>query len=188
MATLGRQIAMGAKNVATDFYNGAVKGVKKADFTVNKVIKKNNMPANLNNAASKKAMVNTLKNQLPNKTNKELAGKGIRLKPDTSTKLDNAKYKAKMTYNNKSIGAKAGNFIGSGTRSSIDIYKQMGKDEKSVFKAIQQGHKKADGSGYDMKKIAGTAVGVGVAGRIATGGGLYRDKYGNVNVPGVPFI
>ena len=188
MASLGKQIAMSAKNVASDFYNGAVKGVKKADFTVNKVIKKNQMPTNLNNAASKKAMLNTLKAQEPNRTNKELMGAGIKLKPDTSTKLDNAKYKAKMTYNNNSIGAKAGNFIGSGTRSSIDAYKQMGQNDKSILKAIQQGHKKADGPGYDMKKIAGTAVGVGVAGRIATGGGLYRDRYGNVNVPGVPFI
>ena len=98
MATLGKQIAMSAKNVASDFYNGAVKGVKKADFTVNKVIKKNQMPTNLNNAASKKAMLNTLKAQEPNRTNKELMGAGIKLKPDTSTKLDNAKYKVSCMY------------------------------------------------------------------------------------------
>lgn len=188
MATLGKQIAMSAKNVASDFYNGAVKGVKKADFTVNKVIKKNQMPTNLNNAASKKAALNTLKSMEPHRTNKELMGAGIKLKPATSNKLNNATYKAKMTYNNNSIGAQAGNFIGSGTRDSISKYKNMNQNDKSVIKAIQEGHKKADGSGYDMKKIAGTAIGVGVAGRIATGGGLYRDRYGNVNVPGIPFI
>lgn len=37
-------------------------------------------------------------------------------------------------------------------------------------------------------KVAGTAFTVGVAGRAVTGGGLYRDRYGNINVPGVPFI
>lgn len=37
-------------------------------------------------------------------------------------------------------------------------------------------------------KVAGTVATVGVAGRVATGGGLYRDRYGNINVPGVPFI
>lgn len=37
-------------------------------------------------------------------------------------------------------------------------------------------------------KVAGTAAAVGVAGRVASGGGLYRDRYGNVNVPGVPFL
>lgn len=40
----------------------------------------------------------------------------------------------------------------------------------------------------DYKKIAGTAATIGVAGRVASGGGLYRDRYGNVNVPGLPFI
>ena len=35
-------------NVASDFYNGAVKGAKKATYTVNKVTTKNNMAKNLN--------------------------------------------------------------------------------------------------------------------------------------------
>lgn len=56
------------------------------------------------------------------------------------------------------------------------------------MKSIQKGHMKADGKTYDMGKIAGTTFSVGVAGRIATGGGLYKDKYGNTNLPGVPFI
>ena len=70
MATLGKQIAMSAKNVASDFYNGAVKGVKKADFTVNKVIKKNQMPTNLNNAASKKAMLKMVRSTLEKKSDR----------------------------------------------------------------------------------------------------------------------
>ena len=31
-------------------------------------------------------------------------------------------------------------------------------------------------------------MGLSMAGRVVTGGGIYRDKNGNVNLPGVPFI
>lgn len=67
----------------------------------------------------------------------------------------------------------------------------MADKDKSILGAIKQGHQKigADGKAqYDMGKIAGTTFSVGVAGRIATGGGLYRDRYGNTNLPGIPFI
>lgn len=56
----------------------------------------------------------------------------------------------------------------------------------TAFEAIKKGHM-VNGN-YSAKKIAGTAFTVGVAGRVATGGGLYRDRYGNFNLPGVPFI
>ena len=52
--------------------------------------------------------------------------------------------------------------------------------------AIKKGH--MTGDKVDMKKVAGTYVAASVAGRVATGGGLYRDKDGNVNLPGIPFI
>lgn len=44
------------------------------------------------------------------------------------------------------------------------------------------------GTRTSKAKVAGTVFTAGVAGRVATGGGLYRDRYGNINVPGVPFI
>ncbi|MGL5764618.1 MAG: hypothetical protein ACRCX8_03145, partial [Sarcina sp.] len=80
-----------------------------------------------------------------------------------------------------------------GIRDSARHYtstKNSGKDA-SVFKSIKQGHMKKGANGqmeYNAGKIAGTVATVGVAGRIATGGGLYRDQYGNVNLPGIPFI
>lgn len=40
----------------------------------------------------------------------------------------------------------------------------------------------------DMKKVAGTVMGIGLAGRVVTGGGIYRDQHGKANLPGVPFI
>lgn len=39
-----------------------------------------------------------------------------------------------------------------------------------------------------MDRVAGAAFGAGLAGRAISGGGLFRDRYGRVNVPGVPFI
>lgn len=40
----------------------------------------------------------------------------------------------------------------------------------------------------NVGKIAGSYIGVGVAARVATGGGLYKDRNGNTNVAGIPFI
>lgn len=55
-----------------------------------------------------------------------------------------------------------------------------------IKQAIKTGH--MTNNQLDYKKVAGTAATIGVAGRVASGGGLYRDRYGNVNVPGLPFI
>ena len=40
----------------------------------------------------------------------------------------------------------------------------------------------------NTKAIAGTAITAGMAARIATGGGLYRDRNGDTNIPVIPFI
>ena len=39
-----------------------------------------------------------------------------------------------------------------------------------------------------MDRVAGAAVSASAVGRVATGGGLYRDRYGRTNIPGLPFI
>lgn len=171
-------------NVASDFYNGATKGAKKASWTVNKVAKKNNMAKNLDVTKtinkSKKIVENTQKHHnIPN------------MKVKTSN-IPRTPLKKKVNMN-PSAATKAGNWAGGGTRDSINIYKKMADEEKSMLGALKQGHKKVDAKGnltdnYDMGKIAGTTFSVGVAGRIATGGGLYKDKYGNTNLPGIPFI
>ena len=41
---------------------------------------------------------------------------------------------------------------------------------------------------WDVGKIAGSYIGVSAAARVASGGGLYKDKNGNTNIAGVPFI
>lgn len=56
----------------------------------------------------------------------------------------------------------------------------------TALNAIKQGH--TVNGHLSATRIAGTAATVGLAGRVVTGGGLYRDRYGNFNLPGVPFI
>lgn len=73
-----------------------------------------------------------------------------------------------------------------GIAGSAQNYMQTPKAQRSVINSIKAGH--MTNGNLDMKKVAGTAATIGVAGRVATGGGLYRDRYGNVNVPGLPFI
>ena len=73
-----------------------------------------------------------------------------------------------------------------GISGSASHYMQTPKANRSVMNSIKAGH--MTNGNLDMKKVAGTAATVGVAGRVVTGGGLYRDRYGNFNLPGVPFI
>jgi hypothetical protein len=58
--------------------------------------------------------------------------------------------------------------------------------KKAISDAYHVGEGEARKLNY--KAIAGTYVGASLAGRVATGGGLYRDSTGNVNAPGIPFI
>ena len=76
-----------------------------------------------------------------------------------------------------------------GSVSNINNNRHAGK-ALNIKGSIMAAHSKGGdiANGIDMKKVAGTAATIGVAGRVATGGGLYRDRYGNVNVPGLPFI
>lgn len=87
-------------------------------------------------------------------------------------------------------GRKATNFLVGGIKGTASAMKRMDPETGSLGKALKMGHSKmVNGKPQlSVKKVAGTAMGVGIAGRVATGGGLYRDRYGNVNVPGVPFI
>ena len=43
-------------------------------------------------------------------------------------------------------------------------------------------------NGWDVGKIAGSYLGVATAGRVLTGGGVYRDANGDTNIIGVPFV
>ena len=68
----------------------------------------------------------------------------------------------------------------------------FGKAIHNTFaKAAVEGTKYGD-EGYkavwNNKKIAGSFLGTAAVGRIATGGGVYKDGNGNTNLVGVPFV
>ena len=61
-------------------------------------------------------------------------------------------------------------------------------DGQGFGQAVKGAYTAADGKGLNYKAIAGTYIGGSLVGRAATGGGIYRDQTGNINMPGVPFI
>ncbi len=66
-------------------------------------------------------------------------------------------------------------------------YDNIARNKMGVMDGLKAAHMKADGS-YNVGAIAGSYLGVSAAARIAGGGGLYRDRSGNANLIGVPFV
>jgi len=66
-------------------------------------------------------------------------------------------------------------------KGSNEIIEQFGDNPEVLAEQLN----KAD---WDTGKIAGAYIGTAALGRIASGGGLYRDKAGNTNLIGVPFV
>ena len=112
-------------------------------------------------------------------------------------------YEKELAERATSIGYKAGDFLTRGTRNSYAEYKsavanyknlaankataeELLKNRPSVVNSIKKGH--MNGDLIDKGAVAGTFVTASTAARFATGGGLYRDQYGNANIVGVPFI
>lgn len=85
-------------------------------------------------------------------------------------------------FDYKNFGNKTLNFF---TGGITDTYQNV-RNGQGIFEAIGNAHMK-DGK-VDLAKAAGTFMTVSAAGRIASGGGLYKDRYGNPNLIGVPFI
>lgn len=84
------------------------------------------------------------------------------------------------------IGYRIGDAIGGGARDATKVFKSTG----DIGKSLQAGFTKkgVDGRTANVGRIAGSYFGASVAGRVASGGGIYRDRYGRVNAPGIPFI
>ena len=60
------------------------------------------------------------------------------------------------------------------------------KGGQSVSQALTAGY--MNGDKLRMDRVAGTFVGASAAARMATGGGLYKDRNGSTNIIGLPFI
>lgn len=154
-------IAKMMTNFAGDVWEGMSKGVSAGKaFRVNGV------------KASNAALKNSSKvNRVKNITTKSM--------PKISKQKSIAK---------PSLGQKAGNFVGGGIR---DTYLNMNKKDMKFKDAIKSAHYVSDGKNgkrLSKTKVAGTFIGASAAGRIATGGGVMKDKNGNTNVIGIPFI
>lgn len=67
-----------------------------------------------------------------------------------------------------------------------DTYKGV-RDGGNFWDALESAHTNDDGS-LRWGRIAGTYAAAAVGSRVVSGGGLYKDRYGNSNIPGVPFI
>ena len=87
---------------------------------------------------------------------------------------------------NNSKAYKIGDALGGGARDAYRSYQKKG----DINTALKAGFtKKVNGeSKIRMGRVAGAAVSASAVGRVATGGGLYRDRYGRTNIPGLPFI
>ena len=84
---------------------------------------------------------------------------------------------------NATFSQKTGDFLGGGIR---ETYKNINDKDMSFGKALKEGHK-VNGE-LSKSRVAGSFMVASAAGRIATGGGITKDKNGNTNIIGIPFI
>lgn len=80
------------------------------------------------------------------------------------------------------IGNRIGDAVGGGIK---DTYTSL-KSGRTLDRALSDGF--MNGDKLRMDRVAGTFVGASAAARLATGGGLYKDRNGGTNIIGVPFI
>lgn len=89
----------------------------------------------------------------------------------------------------KTAGRIAGDFAGSGLYGSYSAYQNMAAGKKSIMSAIKEGHSVVNDAGEKVvsgKKVAGTTT--TAVGAAALGNRVFRDEYGELDVPVVPFI
>lgn len=88
---------------------------------------------------------------------------------------------------NKGIGNFTGGIEGVGRVLNGEGF---GTAMKNTFGKMDDTGKLLTGekAGWNNKKIAGSFLGASAVGRIATGGGVYKDGNGNTNLVGVPFV
>lgn len=83
---------------------------------------------------------------------------------------------------NPTMMNKVGDAVWGGVRDT----KAAVKGGKSVSEALATGY--MNGDKLRMDRVAGTFVGASAAARVATGGGLYKDRNGSTNIIGIPFL
>ena len=83
---------------------------------------------------------------------------------------------------NPTLGNRLGDALGGGFKDTYTALKSGGGLGRSLNAAYMNGDK------LRMDRVAGGFVTASAAARIATGGGLYKDRNGGTNIIGLPFI
>lgn len=179
---------------ADEFIEGGVKGLKK-NINVNSL--KSNMTKGqlknikLKNGAEAAARTVAKKTgQSVDDVSKAMA-KGASVKIgrgniNLSNKKNIVSRGMEPTFMNKMGDAALGGYR-EGYKGAQAALKSGAGVKDAVKQGLNAGFKNADGT-LNTGRVAGAVVTAGVVGRVATGGGLYKDRYGNTNLIGVPFI
>ncbi len=136
--------------------------------------------------STKKAYVNNLKKSGDPLNAKRLQNmKGMPMNPARKNHLTQAIGKTDRVagITNPTIGNRLGDAFAGGVRDTMTGMKSGRGFTRSVTDAFTDAQGKTR-----LDRVAGTFVGASAAARVATGGGLFKDRNGSTNIIGLPFI
>ena len=108
--------------------------------------------------------------------------KGFKYTDNLKQNLRPASFNRVKGIENPTFGNRLGDAIGGGFKDTYTGLKAGAGLGQSLNAAYMNGDK------LRMDRVAGSFVAASAAARVATGGGLYKDRNGNFNIIGVPFI
>ena len=170
---MSAKLAKSMLGFADDFISGAAKGVGDGHIIRNSV---NNLKSNMT-----VGQIKTLNKAMNSKVS--TAAKVARTQTRTGRTLANTGQKALRP--NVSMGTRLGDAMGAGYREAFKGAKTGGVS--GAVNAFKKAHLNADNT-LNKGRVAGTFATTSLAARVATGGGLYKDRNGNNNIAGLPFI
>jgi hypothetical protein len=88
---------------------------------------------------------------------------------------------------NQAINSIAKGAINNGTGAFEVAHRVMGPQKQGFKQAVKETFTHKDGT-LNYGKIAGSYIGASTAMRVVSGGGVTKDRNGNSNLIGVPFI
>ena len=191
-ANTGKVLANAMKGFASDVYTGMTKGASTASKMKNVTRLTSNMTAAQRKTATQ--AVKKMPKALKNSGDVVYAGLGKQISKASGQAMSTAQAKQVFKGNVKfrlngapSTATKIGDALGGGYR---DMYKGMKASNSAGLGKVKDGLKAGfttDGK-INGARVAGGFVAASAAARVATGGGIYKDRYGNTNLIGVPFI
>lgn len=132
---------------------------------------------------TKNAAVNLANKAGAASTAKEISKmKGFRYTDNLKQNLRPASFNRVKGIENPTFGNRIGDALGGGFKDTYTGLKSGAGLGKSLNAAYMNGDK------LRMDRVAGSFVAASAGARIATGGGLYKDRNGNGNIIGIPFI